>query len=115
MKKNTIKLILTILFFLIEISLPTCIVVTYYFINDAYVSYQIKKYDIDNDGVWSKEEQTDDYQYWANAYYADGARNVFLIYFSVSSICLGIIFKIIFFFGNKVEKSIVGKINSKTP
>ena len=115
MKKNTIKVILTILFFLMEISLPTCILASYYFINDAYVSCQIKKYDIDNDGVLSKEEQTDGYQYWANVYYADGARNVFLIYFSIGSICLGVIFKIIFFFGNKVEKSIIGKIDSKIP
>lgn len=98
------------MFLLIEISLPACIFASYYFAYRVYVEYRLNEYDANKDGMWTVDEQGEGYQKWADAYYGgDGARRVFLIFFSVMSIFLGILYKLIFSCGDKLKSYFIRK------
>lgn len=98
------------MFFLFEISLPAFIYLTYYFINETYISSQFYKFDKNNDGIFSEDEQIDDFQKWSEIYYGDGGRNTFCLIFIFASLIFGLLYKIIFFFGKKIKTFLINKI-----
>ena len=111
MKRKSIKILLATIFFLIELVLPICFYASYFFVNKAYVSYQLNKYDINKDGIWTNDEQIRDYQRWADAYYSgDGARYIFFVYLSCGSLVFGIIYRVIFFLGDKLKNHVYNVI-----
>ncbi len=111
MKIKSVKVLITIVFFLIELGLPAFLYVSYFFANRAYIEYRLNKYDINKDGIWTDDEQIGDYQRWADACYSgDGARYIFFVYMSCASLIFGVIYKLIFFWGDKLKNHIYNKI-----
>lgn len=108
--KHGSKKIIAIIFFLIEISLPALIAASCYFTRRAYVEHRLAEYDTNKDGIWTADEQVGEYQELANEWYGgDGARYIFFLYFSAGSIFFGIVYKIIFFCGDKLKSHCVKK------
>jgi hypothetical protein len=114
MKIKFVKILLTIVFFLVELGLPVFIYGTYFFAKRAHSEYRLNKFDINKDGIWTDDEQVGDYQRWADAVYSgDGARFVFFVYICLTGPIFGIIYKVVFFLGDKLKNHIYKKLPSE--
>ena len=114
MKIKFVKILLTIVFFLVELGLPVFIYGSCFFADRAYSKYRLNKFDINKDGIWTKDEQVGDYQRWADAVYSgDGMRFVFFVYVCLASLIFGIIYKVVFFLGDKLKNHIYKKLPSE--
>ena len=85
-----------------------------FFAKRAHSEYRLNKFDINKDGIWTDDEQVGDYQRWADAVYSgDGARFGFFVYICLTGPIFGIIYKVVFFLGDKLKNHIYKKLPSE--
>ena len=115
MKMKNIKKIIVLLFFLIELFLPTIIFGINFVINDYKIEKKYWSYDLNTDGFFSENEMNEEGFIEAEQrYIGDGGRNVFFVSLILGSLIFGIVYKIIFYIGDAILKKILKHIDDKS-